>query len=48
MVVQFLFFFVIFFRHVLENTLEKIMRSREQCNTASAEAEKKNQRKSGN
>ena len=41
MVVQFLFFFVIFFRHVLENTLEKIMRSREQCNTASAEAEKK-------
>ena len=43
------FFVVIFFRHVLENTLhvqlEKIMRSQEQCNTASTEAEKKSEKK---
>ena len=49
MVVQFLFFVVIFFRHVLENTLhvqlEKITRSQEQCNTASTEAEKKSEEK---
>ena len=49
MFVQFLSFRCYIFRHVLENTLhvQKIMRSQEQFNTASTEAEKKNQRKSG-